>query len=108
MPERLRFLSMAEVVEGMVLGKPLVVTKQRIIDFTLPAGHALTETNLRQMRLRQVEFVCIRAEDERTEAEREAELAADAERLTRIFSQADLRDPALAGLHAAVLAYRSL
>ena len=55
-----------------------------------------------------MEFVCIRAEDERTEAEREAELAADAERLTRIFSQADLRDPALAGLHAAVLAYRSL
>jgi hypothetical protein len=108
MRERLRFLSMAEVEEGMVLGKPLVVAKQGVIDFTLPTGHALTETNLRQMTVRQVEFVCICAEDTRTDAEREAELANETERLARVFVQADLREPTLAGLHAAVLAYRSL
>ncbi len=99
---------MAEVAEGMLLGKPLVVAKQGVIDFTLPAGHALTETNLRQMRLRQVEFVCVSETDLRTEDERSAELAAEAERLDEVFAHADLSAPALAGLHAAVLAYRSL
>lgn len=92
----------------MALGAPLVVTKQGVIDFTLPAGHALTETNLRQIALRQVEFVCIAEADGRGEAEREVAVAAEAARLAQVFAQADLSDPTLAGLHAAILAYRSL
>lgn len=103
---RLRYLPLPEVKEGMALGRQLVLCEHGVIRFSLPAGHALTETNLRQLALHQAEFVCIREEDSRSEEEREQEWAAHEARLARIFRAADLDDPAVAGLYQAVLAYR--
>lgn len=106
MTDRLRYLPLPEVTEGMVLGTQLVAAEHGVIRFSLPAGHALTEANLRQLAVRQVEFVCIRHEDTRTDAEREQEWAAHEQRLARIFRSANLNEPAVAGLYQAVLAYR--
>lgn len=106
MSHRLRYLPLPEVNEGMVLGTQLVVAEHGVIRFSLPAGHALTEANLRQLAIHQAEFVCIQEEDARTDDEREREWAAHEERLARIFRSADMNDPAVAGLYNAVLAYR--
>lgn len=103
---RLRYLPLPEVTEGMVLGRQLVLCEHGVIRFSLPAGHALTEANLRQLAVHQAEFVCIGEEDGRSEEVRAREWAAHEARLARIFRAADLDDPALAGLYQAVLAYR--
>lgn len=104
---RLRYLPLSEAEAGMVLGAPVALTEQGVRSFVLPAGHELTETNLHQMRLRQAECVCIQQPDERSDAERDAEHSAGEARLRHIFRAADLDNPTLARLYAAVLAYRN-
>ncbi len=103
---RLRCLPLTKVTEGMVLGAPLVIPEHGIISFTLPAGHALTESNLHQMSVRHAEYVCVQEEDGRTEEEREIVWTAREKRLQNIFRKADLRQPALAGLYDAVRRFR--
>ena len=107
MKKRLQYLAISELAEGMVLGAPLVLSERGITSFSLPAGHELTESNIRQIALRRGEFACIAVDDPRTDAERETECAAARARLELIFSKADLNQPALSGLFNAVLAYRS-
>lgn len=92
----------------MVLGAPLTIAEHGVTNFFLPAEHELTESNIRQIALRNGEFVCINEVDERSDEVRAAELAAVQQRLDKIFSLADLSRPAMAGLRAAVMAYRSL
>jgi hypothetical protein len=108
MRKRLRYLPLSEVVEGMVLGAPLTIAEHGVTNFSLPAGQELTESNLRQIALRHGEFACIQEDDPRTDAQRAAELAEHQTRLAKIFARADMSRPMLAGLHDAVLAYRSL
>jgi len=108
MRQHLRYLPLPEVVEGMVLGAPLAVAEHGVTNFTLPAGHVLTDSNLRQIALRHGEFACIAEDDPRSDEAREAERAHHQSRLDTIFSRADRSKPAIAGLYAAVLAYRSL
>lgn len=106
MNHRLRYLPLPEVAEGMMLGTQLVLADHGVIRFSLPAGHALTEANLRQLAVHQAEFVCIQEEDKRSDAEREREWAVQEQRLAHIFRAADMGEPAVAGLYQAVLAYR--
>ncbi|MCE1241413.1 MAG: hypothetical protein LWW83_15980 [Azonexaceae bacterium] len=108
MNKHLRYLPISDVVEGMVLGAPLALAEHGITNFTLPAGHELTETSIRQIAMRHGEFLCIVEDDPRSDEEREADLLQHKARLDRIFSQANLEHPALDGLYRAVLAYRSL
>lgn len=108
MNHHLRYLPLSEVLEGMVLGTPLTIAEHGVTNFFLPAGHELTESNIRQIALRHGEFVCIQEADPRSDEERAAALQAAEARLDKIFSLADLSRPAMAGLRAAVLAYRSL
>lgn len=103
---RLRYLPLPEVAAGMLLGAPLIVANQGVIRFTLPAGHALTEANLRQLAVHQAEFVCVQEEDDRSDQEREKEWGVHEQRLAHIFRAANFDEPALAGLYNAVLAYR--
>ena len=105
---RLRYLPIADAQEGMILGAPLVVTENGVSNFSLPAGHALTETNLRQMSIRQAEFVCVQIPDERSEAERDAEWKASEARLRHIFRASNLEEPVVAKLYSAVLSYRRM
>lgn len=105
---RLRYLPLPEVTAGMVLGRQLVLTEHGVIRFSLPAGHALTEANLRQLAVHQAEFVCIQEEDTRTDEERESDWLAHEKRLACIFRSADMSDPAVSGLYKAVLAYRRM
>ncbi|MFV5214806.1 hypothetical protein ACLIIZ_13895 [Azonexus caeni] len=108
MRQRLHYIPISEAVEGMVLGAPLAIADHGVTNFTLPAGNPLTEGNLHQIAMRHGEFVCIREDDPRSDAERDADLVREKARLDRIFAQADRSQPALAALYAAVLAYRSL
>src|SRR5574343_802491 len=103
-----RYLPLPEVAAGMVLGAPLVIAEKGVISFSLPAGHELTESNLHQMRVRRAEFVCVLEVDSRSEAERAEAWARAEARLQRIFRAADLRQPAMAGLYEAVLAFRRM
>lgn len=106
MDTRLYFLPIAEAEEGMVLGAPVVLPEQGVSNFNLPAGHALTESNIHQMAVRHAEFICIQTPDERTPEEREAEWGISEMRLQHIFRTADLNDPTMARLYQAVLAFR--
>lgn len=106
METRLRYLPIADAVEGMVLGAPLVLSEHGINTFSLPVGHALTESNIRQMNVRHAEFVCIQIPDERTLEERDAEWAASETRLRYIFRSADLKNPVMSRLYETVLAFR--
>lgn len=103
---RLRYLPLSDVTEGMVLGAPLVLADRGVIRFALPAGHGLTEANLRQLAVHQAQFVCIQEEDSRSDEERAEEIADHERRLARIFRSADFNEPALAGLYSAVVAFR--
>lgn len=105
---RLRHLPLSEVCEGMMLGAPLVLTENGVISLSLPAGHVLTESSLRQIHVRHAEFVCIRLEDERSDEERADDIAATEARLRQIFRAADLSQPAVAGLYEAVRAFRRM
>lgn len=106
MNHRLRCLPLPEVAEGMVLGAPLVVVERGVVRFSLPAGHVLTENNLRQLVVRQAEVVCVKEDDNRSDQEREAEWSGLERRLGRIFSAAPMGEPAVAALYNAVLVYR--
>ena len=106
METRLRYLPIADVQEGMVLGAALVLAENGVSNFSLPAGHELTETNLRQMAVRHAEFVCVQVPDERGEAERDAEWKASEARLRHIFRATRPGDPVMGKLYEAVLAFR--
>jgi hypothetical protein len=106
METRLRYLPISDVSEGMVLGAQLVLSEHGISNFSLPAGHALTETNLRQIAIRHAEFVCVQVQDERSEEERNAEWKIAETRLRHVFRAADLHDPVISRLYEAVLAFR--
>lgn len=106
METRLLYLPIADVQEDMVLGAPVVLAEQGVSNFTLPAGHPLTESNIHQMAVRHAEFVCVQQADQRTPEEREAEWAMNEMRLQHVFRSADLNDPTMARLYQAVLAFR--
>ena len=106
-PLRLHYLPFNEVEPGMVLGAPLTLVERNIVRFSLPAGHELTESNLRQLASHHAEFVCIVTPDSRTADEIAIESAAAAARVMHIFEGADLSQPVMAALFDRVLAYRS-
>lgn len=108
MRKRLRYLPLSDVVEGMVLGAPLALAEHGITNFTLPQGHVLTESSIRQIGMRHGEFLCVEEDDPRSDEEREAENLAHAARLDKIFALANREQPAVAALYQAVLNYRSL
>lgn len=108
-PRRTRkhYLPFGEVEPGMVLGEPIALTERHVLRFSLPAGHELTEGNLRQLAAHHAEFVCIALPDTRSDEEIAAESAQAAANVVRIFERANLANPAVAALFERVLAYRS-
>ena len=105
---RLRYIPLSEAREDMVLGAPLIIAEHGVTNFSLPAGHELTEQNIRQIALRHGEFLCIQEADSRSEAEYAEAVERSRARLDVIFSLVDRSRPAAAGLYKAVLAYRSM
>lgn len=95
-----------EAEEGMVLALPVVVAEHGVVTLRFPAGHELTESNLRQLAVHHAEFVCVEIEDARSEEQREQDWQAHEARLQHIFRNADLEQPATAALYAALLAFR--
>jgi hypothetical protein len=104
---RKRYLPFHEVGVGMVLAEPVRIADRHVVRFTLPAEHALTEVDLRQLAAHGTEYLCIALPDTRSEAAVAAETAAAAARVAEIFAGADLGKPAVGALYRRVLAYRS-
>jgi len=104
---RLKYLPFDAVQPGMALGEPLVLAVKDIVRFTLPAGHTLTEDNLRQMAIHKAEFVGIAFPDGRTDEDVARDAAAAAARVLQIFEGADLSSPAMLALFDRILAFRS-
>ncbi|MGE5472435.1 MAG: hypothetical protein ACM3X0_16695 [Bacteroidota bacterium] len=106
METRLHYLPIADAEEGMVLGAPVVLPEHGVSNFSLPAGHTLTDSNIHQMAVRHAEFICVQVPDERSPEEREAEWAVNEMRMEHIFRAADLDQPVMARLYQAVLNFR--
>lgn len=104
---RMHYLPITEVAPGMVLGDAVFLAERKVLRFSLPAGHALTEDNLRQLIAHRAEFVCIAMPDQRTDAEVSLAAANSAGQVMKIFEGADLSRPAVAALFDRILAYRS-
>lgn len=104
---RRHYLPFHEAAAGMILGEPVRLTDRHVVRFALPAGHELTEGNLRQLATHNAEFVCVALPDSRSDEEVAADAAAAAARVMNIFEGADLSRPALGALFERVLAYRS-
>lgn len=104
---RLRYVPFDEAEAGMMLGEPVALTERNVLRFSLPAGHTLTESNLRQLAVLRAEFVCIAEPDVRSDEQIAGDAAAAAARVMEIFKWADLSQPAMAALFDRVLAYRS-
>ncbi len=107
MRTRTRYLPLAEAEAGMVLAVPASATSHGILRFSLPAGHALTEDNLRQLLTHRVEFVFVAIPDPRSDEEVAVDAALSARRAIEIFAGADLTDPNMAALFDQVLVHRS-
>jgi hypothetical protein len=104
---RMHYLPFGEIEPGMTLGEALTLSERHVVRFSLPAGHELTEGNLRQLAAHRAEFVCVAQPDTRSDEEIAVDAAVAAERVMRIFEGADLSQPVLAALFDRVLAYRS-
>ena len=105
--KRLRYIPFDEIEVGMIVGLPVNLTERNILRLHLPAGHVLTEGNLRQLYANGAEFVCIALPETRSAEEIAADAAASAGRTLRIFEDADLGEPTMAALFDRVLGYRS-
>ncbi len=107
MRTRPRYLPLIEAEPGMVLGTPVHMPRQGQHRYSLPAGHRLTDDNLRQLAAHHAEFIFVAEPDTRGDEEVAIDAANSARRVLDIFSGADLADPTLAALFDQVLAYRS-
>jgi hypothetical protein len=104
---RLRYIALEEAREGMELGAPINLASHGMLRVALPAGHALTEDNLRQLAIYGGEFITVVVEDRRSDEQVAIEAATAARRLMEIFSGADVTKSPMAELFDQILAYRS-
>jgi hypothetical protein len=104
MPQRIRYLPIEDVTEGMTLAEPVTGSYQLSL---LPAGATLTPENVQQLLAHHVEFVCVALPDNRSAETIAVDSARAARQVLEIFEGADLTDPTLAALFNQVLTYRS-
>lgn len=103
----MHFLPLTELAAGMVLAAPVQAVVSGQLRFSLPAAHALTPDNLRQLAVHRVEFVFVDLPDDRSDQDVAVDAALAARRTMEIFAGADLSDPAMAKLFDQILTYRS-
>jgi hypothetical protein len=107
MRTRPRSLPLIGAQPGMVLGAPVAVVNHRILRYSLPEKHTLTNYDLRQLVAYGAEFIDVAEPETRTDQEIAEDVAQAARTVLDIFADADLSDPTLAALFDQVLAYRS-
>jgi len=107
MRTRHHFLPIEDAQVGMVLCESAQIVERGFLSMTLPAGHALTEENLRQLIAHHAEFIDVDLPDERSDEQVAVDTALAARRAMEIFSGADLTEPHMASFFDQVLAYRS-
>jgi len=99
------FIAISEAKPGMRLARPVSkVFHHRL--FQLQAGIELTEEQIHQIAMRDIQCLVVEESDPRDEAELETDRARIEAETQRIFSEADLSQPAVAGLYQATLEHR--
>lgn len=104
MRNRIKYVAAFEARAGMTLCEP---AQDRQLSHVLPAGHTLTEENLQQLVVHQVELLCVVFDDTRSAEEVAHEASIMAKRVLDTFQSANLSDPLTAALFNQVLTYRS-
>lgn len=104
---RQEYVAIQAATPGMVLGAPANAVAAGAMVFSLPAGHVLTEDNIRQLDRHRVEFIVVSAPDLRTDSQIAEDRARTAGHLEKIFAGANLSEPCTTALYAQVLAFRS-
>lgn len=104
---RQRYIPIPEAEAGMVLYSPANAVRSGSRQFSLPAGHTLTEDNLHQLQAHHVEYIYISEPDQRSDEQVAEDTAGVAGRVLRIFGPADMEEPVTAALFEQVLAYRN-
>jgi hypothetical protein len=104
---RYQYVSTQMARPGIALGSAANAVVGGAVSFSLPAGHVLTEDNIRQLQVHKVEFIFVVCEDVRSDAQVAEDAAQAAARVLRVFADADLSVPCMAALFDQVLAYRS-
>lgn len=104
---RKQYIELADARPGQSLAEALTIVERNALRLRLPAGHTLTESNLRQLAALHAEYVAISVPDLRSDAEIADEVAAAAARVMTVFDGCDLSNPSLAALFDRVLDYRS-
>ena len=107
MRTRTHYIPLETTSAGMMLGAPVNVVTHGVMRFSLPAGHELTDDNLRQLTIHRAEYVFVSEPDTRSEATVAEDAALAAHRVMQIFENADLGDATTAALFDQVLAFRS-
>lgn len=107
MRTRTHYIPLETAAAGMALGAPVNVVTSGVMRFSLPAGHKLTEDNLRQLTIHRAEYIFVAEPDTRSDAKVAEDAALAARRLMQIFENADLSDGTTAALFDQVLAFRS-
>jgi hypothetical protein len=99
------YLAISEAKPGMRLAQPVCkVINHRM--FQIQAGAVLAEEQIHQLAMRDIHFLVVEEDDPREEAEIEADRTRITAEIQQIFSEADLSQPAVAGLYQATLEYR--
>jgi len=104
---RLCYVSLGDAQAGMVLGAPVSIAHHGVLRYSLPARHALTEDNLRQLTVHRAESIFVAIPDVRDDEQVAVDAARVAHRVLNIFSGADLSEPTMAALFDQVLVYKS-
>ena len=107
MRSRQHYIPIDDATEGMILGAPSNAVSGGAVQFSLPSGHSLTEENLRQLLVHQVEFIFVMKPDTRSDEQVAIDTAMAARRTLKIFEAADFSDANTAALFDQVLIYRS-
>lgn len=104
---RYQYLSTKLARPGIALGAAADAVVGGAVSFSLPAGHVLTEENIRQLQTHKVEFIFVGCEDTRSDEQIAEDAAQAAARVMRVFADADLTEPCMAALFDQVLSFRS-
>ena len=104
MRTRTHYIPLEAARAGMELAVAVRDSYQRSM---LPAGAKLSDENIHQLQVHQVEYICVTVEDSRAASQVAQDTALAAKNILEIFEKADLSEPVMAALFNQVFTYRS-
>lgn len=104
--KRQRYLPLDELQPGMVLAKPILLSKRGVVTLKLQNGVRLDRTLLDQLAAHQAEYACVEIEEHQNARAHETYALTHEERLQYLFRQVNLENPDNLELFKQLLIYR--